>query len=103
MRQENRGGKATEVLVAKEVVGGGTRGRRAGDKGKAITKKPKGIQRVFNPDGSIKATFTVDEVDTVAANNKTYSGMFDFKVFDPSGNQIMEVKGATAGTRITVD
>jgi hypothetical protein len=58
---------------------------------------------MFNPDGSIKATFTVDEVDTVAENNKTYSGTFDFKVFDPSGNPAIEVKGTTAGTRITVD
>jgi len=58
---------------------------------------------MFNPDGSIKATFTVDEVDTVAENNKTYSGTFDFKVFDPAGTQVVEVKGTTAGTRITVD
>jgi hypothetical protein len=58
---------------------------------------------MFNPDGSIRATFTVDEVDSVAADNKTYSGTFDFKVFDPNGNQVAEVKGTTAGTRITVD
>jgi hypothetical protein len=68
-----------------------------------LTVKLHHIGLMFNPDGSIKATFTVDETDTVAANNKTYSGMFDFKVFDPSGNQVMEVKGSTAGTRITVD
>jgi hypothetical protein len=58
---------------------------------------------MFNPDGSIKATFTVDEMDTVAADNKTYSGTFDFKVFDTNGGQVAEVKGTTAGTRITVD
>jgi len=58
---------------------------------------------MFNPDGSIKATFTVDELDTVAADNKTYSGTFDFKVFDPSGNLLQEVKGTTAAMRITVD
>ena len=68
-----------------------------------LTVKLHHIGLMFNPDGSIKATFTVDEVDTVAANNKTYSGTFDFKVFDPSGNQVFEVKGTTAGTRITVD
>jgi len=34
---------------------------------------------MFNPDGSIKATFTVDEADTVATDNKTYKGTFDFK------------------------
>ena len=68
-----------------------------------LTVKLHHVGLMFNPDGSIKATFTVDEVDTVAANNKTYSGTFDFKVFDPNGNPIVEVKGTTAGTRITVD
>lgn len=68
-----------------------------------LTVKLHHVGLMFNPDGSIKATFTVDEVDTVAANNKTYSGTFDFKVFDPNGNQVVEVKGTTAGTRITVD
>ena len=68
-----------------------------------LTVKLHHIGLMFNPDGSIKATFTVDELDTVAANNKTYTGTFDFKVFDPSGVQVMEVKGTTAGTRITVD
>jgi hypothetical protein len=58
---------------------------------------------MFNADGTIKATFSVDEVDTVAADNKTYQGTFDFKVYDPSGNVVVEVKGTTAGTRITVD
>jgi hypothetical protein len=68
-----------------------------------LTVKLHHVGLMFNPDGSIRATFTVDEVDTVAADNKTYSGTFDFKVFDPSGNQVAEVKGTTAGTRITVD
>jgi len=68
-----------------------------------LAVKPHHVGLMFNPDGSIKATFTVDELDTVAADNKTYSGTFDFKVFDPSGNLFVEVKGTTAGTRITVD
>jgi hypothetical protein len=68
-----------------------------------LTVKLHHVGLMFNPDGSIKATFTVDEVDTVAADNKTYSGTFDFKVFDPNGTQVAEVKGTTAGTRITVD
>lgn len=68
-----------------------------------LTVKLHHVGLMFNPDGTIKATFTVDEVDTVAADNKTYSGTFDFKVFDPSGNQVIEVKGTTAGKRITVD
>lgn len=58
---------------------------------------------MFNPDGSIKATFTVDEVDTVAADNTTYKGAFDFKVFDLGGNLLQEVKGTTAGARISVN
>ena len=58
---------------------------------------------MFNPDGNLSATFTIDETDMVAQNNKTYSGTFDFKVFDLSGNLLQEVKGATAATRITVD
>lgn len=68
-----------------------------------LTVKLHHVGLMFNPDGSIKATFTVDELDTVAANNKTYSGTFDFKIFDPNGNPVVEVKGTTAGTRITVD
>jgi hypothetical protein len=59
--------------------------------------------RLVNPDGSVKATFTQDEVNTVADDNQTYTGTFDFKVFDLSGNLLLEVKGTTAGTRITVD
>lgn len=59
--------------------------------------------------------FTVDETDTVAPNGKTYSGSFDFKLFEPSqcnasggtytctGVPVAEVTGSTAGTRITVD
>jgi hypothetical protein len=68
-----------------------------------LTVKLHHIGLMFNPDGTIKATFSVDEVDTVAADNKTYQGTFDFKIYDPSGNVAVEVKGTTAGTRITVD
>jgi hypothetical protein len=53
-------------------------------------------------------TFTIDETDTVASDGKTYTGHFDFKLFDPSdvygtGTPIAEIKGMTAGTHITVD
>jgi hypothetical protein len=81
------------------MLRGLSRGLEAGH----LTVKLHHIGLMFNPDGSIKATFTVDEVDTVAANNKTYIGTFDFKVFDPNGNPGIEVRGTTAGTRITVD
>jgi len=69
-----------------------------------LTVKLHHIGVMFNPaDGSVAATFTIDELDTVAADGKTYKGTFDFKVFDPSGNLLQEVKGTQAGTRITVD
>jgi hypothetical protein len=52
--------------------------------------------------------FTVDETDTVARDGKTYTGHFDFKLFDATdvfgtGTPIAEIKGTTAATRITVD
>jgi hypothetical protein len=53
--------------------------------------------------GPIAATFTQDETNTVALDGKTYNGNFDFKVFDPSGNLLQEVKGTLLATRITVD
>jgi hypothetical protein len=67
------------------------------------------IGLMFNPDGSLLAIFTVDETDTVASDNKTYKGTFDFKLWPPSydavgvGTPISEVKGTTAATRIVVD
>ena len=66
------------------------------------------IGLMFAPDGSVANVFTVDETDTVAPNGKTYTGRFDFKLFDGTdvygtGTPIAEVKGTTAGTRITVD
>lgn len=58
----------------------------------------------FNPaDGTIAVTFTQDEVNTVSSDGKTYKGTFDFKLFDPSGNLLQEVKGTQVGTRVTVD
>jgi len=67
------------------------------------------IGAMFAADGSVSSFFTVDEIDTVAANGKTYSGSFEFKLWPPSyeavgvGVPISEVKGTTAATRITVD
>jgi hypothetical protein len=65
------------------------------------------IGLMFDSSGNISNVFTVDEIDTVANNGKSYSGTFDFKLFDPSdvlgtGAPIAEVKGKTAATRITV-
>jgi hypothetical protein len=67
------------------------------------------IGLMFNSDGSISSIFTVDEVDTVESDGKTYKGMFDFKLWPPSyeavgkGLPIAEVKGTTAATRIAAD
>jgi hypothetical protein len=66
------------------------------------------IGLMFSPEGAVSNVFTVDETDTVAANGKTYTGTFDFKIFEPTdvlgtGAVLQEIKGTTAGTRITVD
>jgi hypothetical protein len=63
---------------------------------------------MFAPDGSLANIFYQDEIDTVAANGKTYEGTFDQKLYDPTdifgtGTVVQEIKGTTAGTRITVD
>jgi hypothetical protein len=61
------------------------------------------------PPENVTNIFTVDEIDIVARDGQTYSGSFDFKLWPPSfaavgvGTPIAEVKGKTAGTRITVD
>jgi hypothetical protein len=66
------------------------------------------IGLMFGSDGKVSNVFTVDEIDTVESDGQTYSGNFDFKVFDATnvfgtGTPSVEVKGTTAGTRITVD
>lgn len=67
------------------------------------------IGLMFDPStGSVANVFTVDEIDTVAPNGKTYQGSFDMKIFEPTdvfgtGTVLQEIKGSTAGTRITVD
>jgi hypothetical protein len=66
------------------------------------------IGLMFGSDGSVSNVFTVDEIDKVASDGKTYSGTFDFKLFPATdvygtGTPLAEAKGTTAGTRITVD
>jgi hypothetical protein len=66
------------------------------------------IGLMFDASGNVSNVFTVDEIDTVAPDGKTYKGTFDFKLFDSTnvygvGAPISEVKGTTAGTRIPVD
>ncbi|HTZ46726.1 MAG TPA: hypothetical protein VMH20_04000 [Verrucomicrobiae bacterium] len=66
------------------------------------------IGLMFAPDGSIANVFTVDEINCVSRDGKSYAGTFDFKIFEASdifgtGTPLQEVKGNTAATRITVD
>lgn len=67
------------------------------------------IGLMFAPNGDLAFIFTVDEEDTVAANGRTYSGFFDFKLWPPSFGQVgtglplQEVKVTTAGARISAD
>lgn len=66
------------------------------------------IGLMFAPDGSVANVFTVDEINRVSSDGKTYSGTFDFKIFDGTdifgtGTPVQEFKGTTAATRITVD
>lgn len=66
------------------------------------------IGLMFAPDGSVANVFTIDEIDRVSRDGKTYEGTFDMKIFDPTdvlgkGTVLQEIKGTTAATRITVD
>jgi hypothetical protein len=73
------------------------------------------LEYVGTPPQFVTNIFTVDEIDAVAPNGKTYSGFFDFKLYVPTacengpggyvctGTPFSEVKGSTLGTRITVD
>jgi hypothetical protein len=56
---------------------------------------------MWGSDGKIAGTFTIDEEDTVASNGKSYSGNFEFKQYDPSGNPVADIKGTTAAKRVT--
>ncbi len=66
------------------------------------------IGLMFNTDGSVKAVFSTDEINTVSYDGKFYSGTFTFRLFPPTdvyatGTPIVTVTGTTYGTRITVD
>jgi hypothetical protein len=59
----------------------------------------------FDDNGNPTGFFTIDETDTIAPNGMSYSGNFDFKVFDTNGDYISgsETTGTIAASRITVD
>lgn len=57
----------------------------------------------FDPSGNPIGTFTLQETNTVAVNGATYSGTFDFKIYDVDGNLTYEASGTNLATRITVN
>jgi hypothetical protein len=72
------------------------------------TVKVHHVGLMFAPDGSLANIFTIDEVDTVAADGKTYEGTFDQRLYESTdvfgtGPVVQEFKGTTAARRITVD
>jgi hypothetical protein len=56
---------------------------------------------LWSSDGKISGTFTIDEEDTVASSGKSYSGNFEFKQYDPTGNPVADLKGTTSAKRVT--
>lgn len=63
------------------------------------------IGLTFSADGlDATGSFTLDEINTVAANGKTYSGTFTFTTYDTDGNYSgTTVTGKIAATRVTVN
>ena len=57
----------------------------------------------FDPSGNPIGTFTLEETNTVAKDGATYSGTFDFKIYDPDGNLQFEATGTLEAARITVN
>jgi hypothetical protein len=59
----------------------------------------------FDDNGNSTGSFIIDETDTVAANGMSYTGNFDFKAYDTSGDYISgtETTGTIAASRITVN
>ena len=59
----------------------------------------------FDGSGNPTGYFTIDETDTIAPNGMSYTGNFDFKVFDTNGEYLSgsETTGTIAASRITVD
>lgn len=59
----------------------------------------------FNPDGSSAGYFTLNETNRISKDGGSYSGAFEFKLYDVNGNLVdgSEVSGTMAATRITVD
>lgn len=57
----------------------------------------------FDNLGNLVGPFTVDSVVVLGDRGNSYSGSFDFKLYDTSGNLLQEVTGTISATRIGVD
>src|SRR5215470_7068005 len=57
----------------------------------------------FDNLGNLVGPFTVDSVVVLGNRGNSYSGSFDFKLYDTSGNLLQEVTGTISATRIDVD
>ncbi|HKW16566.1 MAG TPA: hypothetical protein VJO35_03555 [Terriglobales bacterium] len=56
----------------------------------------------FNPDGSAAGYFTISETNTLSRRGDSYTGTFDYKLYDVNGNLVIEVTGTQVATRIKV-
>ena len=56
----------------------------------------------FNSDGTQAGYFTMTETNTVSRKGDSYTGTFDYKLYDVNGNLILEVTGTQVATRIKV-
>jgi hypothetical protein len=54
----------------------------------------------FDNLGNLIGAFTVNDVLTLGNQGNSYSGSFDFKQYDNSGNLLLEVTGTIAATRL---
>lgn len=57
----------------------------------------------FDNFGNLVGPFTVDQVDVLGAHGNSYSGTWDFKLYDTNGNLLQEVTGTISATRIGVN
>lgn len=57
----------------------------------------------FDSAGNPIGTFTLRETNTVAKDGASYSGNFDYKVYDLNGNLLFEATGTQSATRVTVN
>ena len=56
----------------------------------------------FDASGNPAGTFTLAETNIVSEDGATYTGSFDYKLYDPNGILLDEIKGTQMATRITV-